>query len=76
MRFDFLCVDYPEVPKALEGHFAKYSPGTYKAFDITVVNETPNPVVLGKLSEENRVTSRGEVRDLGRDNSVLRSPRK
>jgi len=76
MRFDFLSVDYPEVPKGLEGHFAKYSPGTYKAFDITVVNETPNPVVLGKLSEENRVTSRGEVRDLGRDNSVLKSSRK
>lgn len=70
MRFDFLCVDYPKVPKGHEKLFAKHSPESYRASGITIVNETPNPVVLGELSRENKVSSRGEVRDLGKENSV------
>ena len=50
MRFDFLCVDYPNVPKGHEKLFAKHSPESYKAAGI------------------NRVTSKGEIRDLGLGN--------
>lgn len=69
MRFDFLCTAYPDVPKGLEQHFKKHSPGTYVASDITLVNETTHPVVLGELSEKNIVNSAGEVRDLGSSNA-------
>jgi hypothetical protein len=70
MRFDFLCVDYPDVPKGYEKHFAKYSPKTYRASGITIDNGTPHPVVLGKLSRENDVRSVGPARDQGTDNTV------
>lgn len=72
MRFDFLCVDYPDVPEGHEKHFAKYSPKTYEAAGITVNNGTPHPIVLGKLSEKNTVDSVGAVTDLGADNRVSR----
>ena len=68
MRFDFLCVDYPKVPKGHEALFAKHSPGSYRASEITIVNETSNPVVFGELSRENTVISKGRVHDLGSGN--------
>jgi len=68
MRFDFLCVDYPNVPKGHEKLFAKHSPESYKAAGINLVNDTVNPVVLGNLSRANSVTSKGEIRDLGLGN--------
>jgi hypothetical protein len=70
MRFDFLCVDYPDVPAGYEKHFAKYSPKTYKASGITIVNDTVHPVVLGKLSQENTVASFGPIRDYGTNNTL------
>ncbi|MGB2822454.1 MAG: right-handed parallel beta-helix repeat-containing protein, partial [Phycisphaerae bacterium] len=76
MRFDFLCVDYPDVPKGYEENFAKYSPRTYQASGITINNGTAHPVILGKLSAGNTVTSVGPVRDHGANNSttVSRQP--
>jgi hypothetical protein len=70
MRFDFLCVDYPDVPHGYEGHFAKYSPKTYRASGITIDNGTAHPVVLGKLSQGNTVTSFGAIRDHGTNNTL------
>lgn len=70
MRFDFLSVDYPDVPKGHEAHFKKYAPKTYKASNITIYNGTAHPVVIGKLSEENTIISHGAVRDDGVDNTV------
>lgn len=70
MRFDFLCVDYPNVPKGYEKHFEKHSPKTYRATGITINNGTAHPVVLGKLSEKNSITSVGPVRDHGTNNTV------
>jgi len=70
MRFDFLCVDYPDVPKGHEAHFAKHSPNTYKALGITINNGTHHPVVLGKLSQGNTVVSSGPIRDLGTNNTL------
>ena len=70
LRFDFLCVDYPDVPKGHEKLFAKYSPGTYKASEITIENRTGNPVVLGELSKGNIIRSLGEVLDLGEANLI------
>jgi hypothetical protein len=70
MRFDFLCVDYPDVPDGHEEHFAKYSPQTYKASGITIENGTAHPVVLGKLSHENTVGSVGPIRDHGTNNNL------
>jgi hypothetical protein len=72
MRFDFLCLDYPDVPDGYEEHFAKYSPKTYEASGITINNDTAHSVVLGKLSERNTVASVGRVTDLGADNRVSR----
>ncbi len=71
LRFDYLCVDYPKVPTGFEAHFKKFSPKTYRASEIALVNETTAPVVIGTLSQENRISSRGKVRDLGTNNSVL-----
>lgn len=68
MRFDFLCIDYPEVPEGYEKHFQEYSPSTYKASAITIDNGTPHPVVLGSQSEGNSITSLGPIRDLGSSN--------
>ncbi len=70
MRFDFLCVNYPEVPEGYEEHFAKYSPKTYEASNITIENGTTHPVLLGTLSQENTIASVGPVRDHGSNNSV------
>ncbi|PHS07780.1 MAG: hypothetical protein COA78_13270 [Blastopirellula sp.] len=70
MRFDFLSVDYPDVPAGYEKHFSKYSPKTYKASGITIDNGTTHPVVLGKLSQGNAITSIGTVRDYGANNDV------
>ena len=68
LRFDFLSVDYPKAPKGMEANFAKFAPNSYKATDITLDNQTPYPVVLGKLSDENKITSQGPIRDLGKNN--------
>ncbi len=70
MRFDFLCVDYPDVPDGYEERFAKYSPKTYKASGITIHNGTAHPVVLGNLSQKNTVASIGPVRDHGTNNTL------
>ena len=70
MRFDFLSVDYPGVPKGMERNFAKYAPKSDRASGIKLENATEHPVVLGKFSEENEITSRGKVRDLGTGNIV------
>jgi len=70
MRFDFLCVDYPGVPKGYEENFARYSPRAYQASGITINNSTGHPVVLGKLSAGNTVTSVGPIRDHGANNST------
>jgi len=70
MRFDFLCVDYPDVPDGYEDHFATYSPKTYKASGITIDNGTAHPVVLGKLSQRNTVASVGPIRDHGTNNTL------
>lgn len=71
MRFDFLSTDYPDVPAGLEEHFAKFSPGTYKATGITLNNQTAHPVVLGALAQANQISSVGPVRDLGVKNNVV-----
>ncbi|PHS04508.1 MAG: hypothetical protein COA78_16480 [Blastopirellula sp.] len=69
MRFDFLSVDYPDVPAGHEKHFSKYSPKTYIASGITIDNGTAHPVVLGKLSQENTITSIGTTKDYGTNNN-------
>lgn len=70
MRFDFLSVDDPKVPKGLEENFEKFAPKSFRASGIKLENETNHPVVLGEHSKENEVTSRGIVRDLGTENTV------
>ncbi len=72
MRFDFLSVDYPNVPAGHEANFAKHSPDTYVAQGIGLTNQTPHPIVLGDLSKDNSVHSVGKVRDLGEQNNVNR----
>lgn len=71
MRFDFLGIDYPDVPAGLEEHFAKFSTNAYQAAGISLRNTTPHPVVLGSLSQKNHITSDGTVQDLGMNNNVL-----
>ena len=71
MRFDFLCVDYPNVPAGYEEHFERFSPETYTASGITIDNGTTHPVVLGSQSRENTITSFGPVRDHGSDNNMM-----
>ena len=75
MRFDFLCLDYPDVPDGYEEHFAEYSPKTYEASGITIDNGTAHPVVLGKLSQENAVISVSPVRDHGTNNTLTTASR-
>ena len=70
MRFDFLCVDYPDVPVGYEDHFAKHSPKSYKASNMKIHNGTDNPIVLGEMSRENSINSAGEIKDLGTNNSL------
>lgn len=73
MRFDFLCMDYPNVPKGYEKHFSKFAPENYKASNINITNETPYPVILGKLSSDNKVISVGDVKDFGTNNIILKN---
>ncbi len=69
LRFDFLCVDYPKVPAGYEERFAKYAKKRYKASNITLVNGTSHPVVLGALSRDNTVISDGPAKDYGTNNT-------
>ncbi len=70
LRFDFLCVEYPDVPAGYEEHFAKYAKQSHEASRMTLTNGTSHPVVLGALSHDNNVMSHGPVRDYGTNNSV------
>lgn len=70
LRFDFLSVDFPDVPKGHETLFEKHAPKTYRASDITLTNETQHPIVLAELSSGNHVSSLGPVTDLGIDNEL------
>ncbi len=69
MRFDYLCVNYPAVPEGYEAHFARYAPETYTATRIDLHNGTTHPVVLGTLSQNNRIASVGPITDHGTNNS-------
>ena len=71
LRFDYLSVDYPKVPAGFEAHFKKFSSKSYRASEIDLVNDTTAPVVIGSLSQENRINSLGKVQDLGRNNDIL-----
>lgn len=70
LRFDFLSIDFPNVPEGHEALFDKHAPKTYRASDITLTNETQHPIVLAELSRGNHVSSLGPVTDLGNDNQV------
>lgn len=74
MRFDYLSQDFPEVPKGYEAHFKKFAPDDFRAEEITLFNATGHPVVLGKHSKNNRISSAGKVRDLGTGNKVTPLP--
>ncbi|BDS07560.1 hypothetical protein NT6N_26000 [Oceaniferula spumae] len=76
LRFDYLSVDYPKVPAGMEAHFKKFAPKDYRATGISLVNDTNLPIVIGKLSENNIIRSRGKVRDLGKGNSVVLTTKK
>ncbi|EOR94581.1 hypothetical protein ADIARSV_2179 [Arcticibacter svalbardensis MN12-7] len=70
-RFEFLTTDFPKIPKGYEENYAKYfKDERYKATNITLINGTPYPVILGQLSEKNTVKSLGNVNDLGKGNSI------
>jgi len=69
LRFDFLCVDYPDVPNGYEARFAKYAKKSYKTSNITLTNGTAHPVVLGEYSRDNKITSHGPVKDYGTNNT-------
>ena len=72
-RFEFLTCDYPDVPSGYEADFQKYyGDATYKASGIELINETEYPVILGSLSEGNAITSQGTVKDLGKNNTVIK----
>ena len=75
MRFDYLCVNYPEVPEGYETHFARYAPETYTASGISIHNGTTHPVVLGALSQNNHIASVGAITDHGINNSLTQDPR-
>ncbi|MFK7851789.1 MAG: protein-transmembrane prediction [Akkermansiaceae bacterium] len=70
LRFDYLSADYPEVPKGFEANFEKFAPKSYRASDITLVNDSTAPVVTGKFSKNNRITSLGKVQDLGMNHTI------
>ena len=72
MRFDFLSVNYPEVPEGMVGLFDEFAPERFKAERIELTNDTKYPVVIGEFSKKNRVESVGEVKNLGRGNRVRR----
>ncbi|WP_404310235.1 right-handed parallel beta-helix repeat-containing protein [Neorhodopirellula lusitana] len=71
LRFDYLSVDYPDVPDGHEAHFDRFAPRSYRAENINLRNETAHPVVLGSLSQGNTITSAGPVRDLGSNVSTV-----
>ena len=70
LRFDYLSIDYPEVPEGMKELFAEFAPQDYTAKEIFLVNATKYPVVLGEESQKNQVRSLGEVTDLGTGNLV------
>ena len=70
MRFDYLSIDYPEVPVGMAELYDKFAPERYKAEGVELTNESQHPVVIGELSKKNRVESAGAVRNLGRENRV------
>ncbi|MGI9240722.1 MAG: right-handed parallel beta-helix repeat-containing protein, partial [Verrucomicrobiales bacterium] len=74
LRFDFLSIDFPDVPEGYEEHFEKFAPERYRASAITLENDTTYPVVLGKLAQGNRISTRGTVRDLGTENTISSQP--
>ena len=69
LRFDFLCVDYPDVPDGYEARFSEYAKKRYKASNISITNGTSHPVVLGALSRDNEVIGDGPVEDHGTNNT-------
>ena len=75
VRFDFLSKNYPGIPEGYEAHFKKANDDDYQASDISLSNKTNHPVVTGKRSEDNEISSVGKVRDLGTDNSVMPLPK-
>ena len=70
LRFDYLSVNYPELPEGMEELYEEHVPERYVAEKIRLKNQTQHPVVLGELSEKNRIQSVGEVRDLGKGNRI------
>ncbi|MFC7337582.1 DUF6250 domain-containing protein [Haloferula chungangensis] len=68
LRFDFLSVDFPDVPEGMEELFLNFAPDQCKASEITLNNRTPYAVVLGKDATNNRIESYGPIRDLGKSN--------
>ena len=68
MRFDYLSLNFPDVPVGMEDHLKKYGPKKYRAQDITLNNDTLYPVVLGEWAQENKLFSMGPVNDLGSKN--------
>lgn len=67
LRFDFLSINYPKVPKGYEKHFAEFAPSSYRADQNTIINETAHPVVIGEQATDNKIESVGKVTDYGRD---------
>ena len=72
LRFDFLCMDYPDVPEGYKERLTKYVEN-YKATNIKLTNGTYFPVVLGKLSRDNEINSIGPIKDYGFNNTLLKS---
>lgn len=70
MRFDYLSVDFPNVPEGMADYLERFGPDDYTAERISLTNRTKYPVVLGNHSEGNRIRSVGAVRDLGEDNEA------
>lgn len=70
-RFEFLTTDYPNVPQGYEENFKQhFGETTYKASSIKIRNNTEYPVVLGALSEHNKIESLGKITDFGVNNLV------
>ena len=73
MRFDYLSWDYPNVPAGMENHLAKFGTNRYTAERIVLRNETLHPLILGKHSDNNRITSSGPIEDFGKNNKYPKS---
>lgn len=68
-RFQYLTTDYPKVPAGYEENYDRYfRRKNYKASNIAIMNGTEYPVILGDLSSNNSIISRGAITDLGKDN--------